>query len=88
LNWHLSESLLLNRVIASVAATLDKQVIFETICNEIAEMLHVEHVTTGLFEPQEESLLIVAEYHQAEVPSLVGERFRFTPDDPLRALLG
>lgn len=88
LSWHLSESLLLNRVIASLAATLDKQVIFETICNEIADMLHIEHVTTSMFEPQNESLLIVAEAQHAKSPVFAGKRFLFSQEDPLRALLG
>ncbi len=87
LNWHLSDSLLLNRVIASLAATLDKQVIFETICNEIANMLHIENVTTSMFQSQNEALLIVARAQDATAPVFAGQRFLFSQEDPLRALL-
>lgn len=87
LSWHLSESLLLNRVIASLAATLDKQVILQTICDEIADMLQVDQVLTGLYDPQDGSLSVVARARHAEEVQTHAKRFEFKPESPIRSLL-
>ncbi len=65
-----------NRVVSTIATTLDFKQALQTIVREIVEYLPVEHGGLTLFEEDKEFLTVVAEYGKQPLHSVLGVRFR------------
>jgi PAS domain S-box-containing protein len=73
LHRSLTQTVLLNRVIAAVTSTLDPMSVLEIVCREVAHALNVPQAGFALMDPSGESLTVVADYRAAKRPSAIGE---------------
>jgi len=69
----LTETLLLNRVIAAVTSTLDPTSVLEIVCSELAQALEIPMAAFARMNPSGEELTVVAEYCAPGCPSGMGE---------------
>ncbi|MDZ4722111.1 MAG: response regulator, partial [Roseiflexaceae bacterium] len=67
-----SETLLLNRVIAAAAAMREPTEVLSVVCAELATAFHVSQVACGLFDAEHTQLRIIAEYREPDRPSGLG----------------
>jgi PAS domain S-box-containing protein len=68
------EAELMKRVIATATSSLEPQVIYETICQELAKALEVPQAALALVDPEWNGLIVSAEYREEGRPSGLGER--------------
>jgi diguanylate cyclase (GGDEF)-like protein/PAS domain S-box-containing protein len=62
LNQKLQETLLLNRVIATVSSSLDPTTVLRSICTVLADAFHVPQAGIALFNPDHTYLVLTAEH--------------------------
>jgi PAS domain S-box-containing protein len=74
LEERLRETLLLNRVIAAAASTLDLRSALESILAELAHALEAPQGAIALLDAQYDHLTIVADYHPPEHASALGAK--------------
>ncbi len=73
---HAEEIAFVNRVVGTIATTLDFNQALQTIVREIVEFLPVAHGGLTLFEEEKEYLTVVAEHGKQPLHSVLGVRFR------------
>jgi PAS domain S-box-containing protein len=71
----LRETLLLNRVIAAATSAREPQLILQSVCEELAQMLGLPQAACALLNADRTELEVVAEYCAPGRPSALGVRF-------------
>jgi signal transduction histidine kinase len=69
------ELLLLNRIIAAAASTVDGTTMLQTVCDELGNAFMLPHVVATLIEPDQERFKVVAEFRCIGRRSLLGLSF-------------
>ncbi len=76
-----------NRVVGTIATTLNFKQALQTIVREIVEYLPVDHGGLTLFEEGKEFLTVVAEHGKRPLHSVVGVRFRVSENPSTQEVL-
>ncbi|MCU0493872.1 MAG: response regulator [Chloroflexaceae bacterium] len=72
LERQLRETLVLNRVIAAVASTLEPEQVLETVCRELAQAFGLPQAAAALLNSDGTALQVVAEYLEPGRPPAMG----------------
>ncbi len=72
LQRRLNEALLLNRIIATSASTLEMQVILDTVCRELSKAMGLPQAALALLNEEQNALRVVSEYYVSGRPSAMG----------------
>jgi PAS domain S-box-containing protein len=73
IQWRLTESLTLNQINTIAASSLEPHLLLNTVCQVLADTLHVNRVAIGLIDPAEQCLKVSSETNISGAADTLGE---------------